>query len=396
MIAKAMAPLVSGNSAVRAMFEEGKALAKKVGAENVYDFSLGNPNLYPPEEVKKAIIDVLETEDPHRVHGYMSNAGFESTREKIAENLNKRFGSSYGMNNIIMVVGAASGLNILLKTVLDIDDEVVVFAPYFVEYSNYVRNYYGKTVVVPPNPENGFMPEREAFASRITDRTKAVIINTPNNPTGVIYPEKTIKMIAEVLEEKEKEIGHPIYLISDEPYRELVYTDAKVPFVPAYYKNALIAYSFSKSLSLPGERIGYVAIPDSADGAEEFIEAATINNRVLGSVNAPSLMQLAVERCLDAQVDVPYYKKNAEDLYKIVTGAGFTAVKPQGAFYLWVTSPVSDEKEFVQAGKEENIIMVPGSSFAGPGCVRLSFCVSNEMIHRSKDAFDRLGKKYFG
>ncbi|MBQ1406493.1 MAG: aminotransferase class I/II-fold pyridoxal phosphate-dependent enzyme, partial [Eubacterium sp.] len=199
-----------------------------------------------------------------------------------------------------------------------------------------------------------------------------------------------------VLYEKEKEIGHPIYLISDEPYRELVYTDEEVPFVPAYYKNTLIAYSWSKSLSLPGERIGYVAIPDESDEAEEFIQAVTIANRVTGSVNAPSLMQLAVARCLDEKVDVDYYRRNAEDLYKIVTDAGFECVKPQGAFYLWMKSPVENEKEFVQAGKEFHIIMVPGSSFAGPGNVRLSFCVSHEMIERSRDAFMALGKKYFG
>ncbi len=378
------------------MFEEGKQMAAKYGAENVYDFSLGNPNLHPPKEVKQAILDILDTEDPHRVHGYMSNAGFETTRQAVAENLNKRYGSHYTMENIIMVVGAASGLNILLKTILDPDDEVIVFAPFFVEYRNYVSNYYARTVVVPPSPETGFLPRMDAFEERITPKTKAVIINTPNNPTGAIYPAETLKAIGEVLDRKSKEIGHPIYLISDEPYRELVYTDQEVPFVPDYYTNTLIGYSFSKSLSLPGERIGYVVIPSESDNAKEFIEAATIANRVSGSVNAPSLMQLVIERCLDAQVDVPYYKKNAEDLYRIVTEAGFQCVRPQGAFYLWVASPVADEKEFVQAGKEEHLIMVPGSSFAGPGNVRLSFCVSNDMILRSEPAFRALGKKYFG
>ena len=378
------------------MFEEGKQMAAKYGAENVYDFSLGNPNLHPPKEVKQAILDILDTEDPHRVHGYMSNAGFETTRQAVAENLNKRYGSHYTMENIIMVVGAASGLNILLKTILDPDDEVIVFAPFFVEYRNYVSNYYARTVVVLPSPETGFLPRMDAFEERITPKTKAVIINTPNNPTGAIYPAETLKAIGEVLDRKSKEIGHPIYLISDEPYRELVYTDQEVPFVPDYYTNTLIGYSFSKSLSLPGERIGYVVIPSESDNAKEFIEAATIANRVSGSVNAPSLMQLVIERCLDAQVDVPYYKKNAEDLYRIVTEAGFQCVRPQGAFYLWVASPVADEKEFVQAGKEEHLIMVPGSSFAGPGNVRLSFCVSNDMILRSEPAFRALGKKYFG
>ena len=227
---------------------------------------------------------------------------------------------------------------------LDPDDEVICFAPYFVEYSNYIRNFYAKNVVIEPNPEAGFLPDLDKFADAITERTKAVIINTPNNPTGAIYPASTIEGIAKVLYEKEIEIGHPIYLISDEPYRELVYTDEEVPFVPAYYKNTLIAYSWSKSLSLPGERIGYVAIPDESDEAEEFIQAVTIANRVTGSVNAPSLMQLAVARCLDEKVDVDYYRRNAEDLYKIVTDAGFECVKPQGAFYLWMKSPVENEK----------------------------------------------------
>ena len=396
MIAKTMVPFVQGSSAVRAMFEEGKIMAAKYGAENVYDFSLGNPNLYPPEIVKDSIIEVLETENPHYVHGYMSNAGFETTRTAIAENLNKRFGSHFTMKNIIMTVGAASGLNVILKTVLDPEDEVIVFAPYFAEYTNYIHNFLGRVVVVPPNPENGFLPDREAFRSRITERTKAVIINSPNNPTGVVYPAETLQMLADVLHEAQERIGHAIYLVADEPYRELVYTEADVPYVPDFFENTLIAYSFSKALSLPGERIGYIVVPDESDNPGEFIDAAITNNRILGSVNAPSLMQLAIIKCLDSKVDVGFYKKNAEDLYQFMTEAGFQCVKPQGAFYLWVTSPVPDEKEFVNAAKEERLIFVPGSSFASPGHVRLSFCVSHDMILRARDSIMALGKKYFG
>ncbi|MCH3953733.1 MAG: pyridoxal phosphate-dependent aminotransferase [Eubacterium sp.] len=395
MIANSMIPLVQGNSAVRAMFEKGKQMAAIYGEENVYDFSLGNPNLYPPEAVKDSIIDILNTEDPHKVHGYMSNAGFESTRKAIADNLNKRFNTDFGAKNIIMTVGAGSAINVALRTILDPGDEVIVFAPYFVEYRNYIANYHGVTIEVSPNPEHGFMPDMKEFAYKINRRTRAVIINTPNNPTGAIYPDTVIKQIGDILAAKERELGTTIYLISDEPYRELIYTDKPIVCTSKFYDDTLIAYSFSKSLSLPGERIGYLAIPDMSDQSAEFIEAATIANRICGDVNAPSLMQLTIERCLDEKVDIDYYKKNAEDLYDIVTSAGFECVKPEGAFYLWMKSPVPNEKRFVEAAEEEHIILVPGSSFAGPGNVRLSFCVSHEMIERSRDAFMRLGEKYF-
>lgn len=396
MIANTMLPLVQGNSAVRAMFEKGRQLAALYGEENVYDFSLGNPNLHPPKKVNEAIIDILKNEDPHKVHGYMSNAGFESTRQAVADDLNERYGTDYGAKNVIMTVGAGSAINVALKTMLDPGDEVIVFAPYFVEYRNYITNYHGITVEVSSHPENGFMPDMKEFAYKINRRTKAVIINTPNNPTGAIYPEEVLQEIADILVKKQRELGTVIYLINDEPYRELVYTDDKLVCVSKHYDNTLTAYSFSKSLSLPGERIGYLLIPDASDQSQEFIDAATIANRVCGDVNAPSLIQLALERVLKERVDIDYYRKNAEDLYNIVTEAGFDCVKPQGAFYLWMKSPIPEEKDFVKAAENEKIIMVPGSSFAGPGYVRLSFCVSNEMIQRSRDAFMRLGKKYFG
>ena len=262
MIANSMIPLVQGNSAVRAMFEQGKKMAAIYGEENVYDFSLGNPNLYPPEAVKDAIIDILNTEDPHKVHGYMSNAGFESTRKAIADDLNERFNTDFGAKNIIMTVGAGSAINVALRTILDPGDEVIVFAPYFVEYRNYIANYHGVTIEVSPNPEHGFMPDMKEFAYKINRRTRAVIINTPNNPTGAIYPDTVIKEIADILAAKQRELGTIIYLISDEPYRELIYTDKPIVCTSKFYDNTLIAYSFSKSLSLPGERIGYLAIPD--------------------------------------------------------------------------------------------------------------------------------------
>ncbi|MGN0709034.1 MAG: pyridoxal phosphate-dependent aminotransferase [Anaerovoracaceae bacterium] len=393
MISERMKPLLKNNSAIRAMFEEGRKMADEFGEENVYDFSLGNPNVPAPDAVNRAIVDIAENEDTHKVHGYMPNAGFPEVRQAIAANLNSRYRTNYTGENVIMTVGAGSALNVILRTLLDPDDEVIVIAPYFVEYKSYIGNYFGKTVELRTDEENGFMPDPEALAELITERTKAVIIDNPNNPTGVVYPADVIAEISGALREKEKETGHTIYLVSDEPYREIVYDGVKVPWLPDFYEDTLVAYSFSKSLSLPGERIGYVLVPPAAEGAAEFTEAAVIANRVSGAVNAPSLIQLAVARCLDEKADIDFYRKNRDLLCGIMDEAGFDYVEPQGAFYLWVRSPFDDEKKFVSMAKEEHILMVPGSSFAGPGYVRLSYCVSRDMILRSKDAFLRLAEK---
>ena len=268
MIAKKMVKYVEGSSVIRAMFEEGKKMAAKYGAENVYDFSLGNPSTLPPKEVNEAIIDIASNEDPNRLHGYMNNSGFEDVREAIAQSLNKRFDTHFSQKNILMTVGAAGGLNVILKSIIDPEDEVIAFAPYFGEYNNYVANFDGKIVAVSPNPPS-FQPNIKEFAEKITPKTKAVIINNPNNPTGVVYSEKTIKELAKVLEDKQKEYGTAIYLIADEPYRELAYDGVEVPYLTKYYDNAIVGYSYSKSLSLPGERIGYLVIPDEADDFEK-------------------------------------------------------------------------------------------------------------------------------
>ena len=395
MISEKMKPLVNNNSVIRQMFEEGQRLAKEYGAENVFDFSLGNPNVPAPKEINEAIVDIVTNENPVKVHGYMSNMGFPETRKAVAENLNKRFGTDFDLNNIIMTVGAGSAMNVILKTMLNPGEEVICLAPYFVEYGNYIRNFDGVPVIISANPEGGFMPRFDELREKITGNTRAVIINNPNNPTGVIYPESVIKELATLLNEKQKEFGSVIYLISDEPYRELAYGDARVPFLTKYYANTIVGYSFSKSLSLPGERIGYIVIPKESDGAQEFTEAATIANRVTGSVNAPSLMQLVIERAIDAKCDVEYYERNGRTLYEALSKMGFSLVEPQGAFYLWMKSPVPDEKEFVSKAKEFNILMVPGSSFAGPGYVRLSYCVSYEQIERSLPKFEELAKVYF-
>lgn len=393
MISKKMEPLVKNSSVIRAMFEEGAKMKARYGEDKVFDFSLGNPNVPAPDEVREAIMAILENENPLKVHGYMNNAGFEGTRTAIANHLNKLHRTKFSAKNLIMVVGAGSALNVSLKTMLDPGDEVLTFAPYFVEYGNYVANYDGKLVVVPPNEED-FMPDVQKMKDAITPRTKAVIINNPHNPTGVVYEEDVIKEIAAALSEKQREFKTVIYLIVDEPYRELVYVDKTVPYVTKYYDNTIVAYSYSKSLSLPGERIGYIVIPDEADKSEEFIAAATIANRVSGCVNAPSLMQLVIERCVDAEADIEFYRRNGEILYKGLTEAGFECLKPEGAFYLWMKSPVADDKKFVEEAKKYNILMVPGSSFAGPGYVRLAYCVSKETCQNSIEKFKELAKEY--
>lgn len=393
MISEKMLPLMKNNSAIREMFEEGKRLSVIYGSENVYDFSLGNPSVPAPKVVNEAIADVVKEENSLFVHGYMSNAGYEDVREGIAKSLNKRFGTNFHMGNILMTVGAASGLNIILKTLLNPGEQVITFAPYFVEYGSYVRNYDGELMVISPNTVD-FQPNLVEFEEKITKQTKAVIINTPNNPTGVIYSEETLEKIAGILCKKEKEFGISIVLISDEPYRELAYDGISVPFVTKYYSNTAVCYSYSKSLSLPGERIGYLLIPDEMEDSKKVFQAATIANRVLGSVNAPSLMQRVILRCLDAQTDVAAYDRNRTLLYDSLTSYGFTCIKPEGAFYLFMKTPTEDEKAFCETAKEHRVLVVPGSSFACPGYVRIAYCVSYEQIERALPAFKKIAEEY--
>ncbi|MDE6189258.1 MAG: pyridoxal phosphate-dependent aminotransferase [Clostridia bacterium] len=391
MISKKIKSIMESGSAIRAMFEEGKRLADIYGKENVYDFSLGNPSVPAPKKINLAIEQIAKSEDPLTLHGYMSNSGYVCTRKAIADNLNKRFGCSYSENNIIMTVGAAGGINVALKSIVNEGEEVVVIAPYFGEYNNYISNVGGRTVVVPPNPPT-FQPNLKALEEAVTCKTRAVIINTPNNPSGVVYSAQTLSKLSQILKKKSEQFSSVIYLISDEPYRELVYDGVQVPFVPDFYDNTIIAYSFSKSLSLPGERIGYLAIPNEADGYEELAAACGVSTRILGFVNAPSLQQLVIEKCIDEKTDVSAYDRNRELLYSALSDYGFECVKPEGAFYMFVKSPI-EESEFVAKAKSYNLLIVGGKSFACEGYVRIAYCVSYDMIKASLPAFKKLAQE---
>ena len=394
MISKKMENMVANSSAIRAMFEEGNRLAKIYGSENVFDFSLGNPNVPAPDAVKYAIKELLEEEDPVVLHGYTnSNAGYEDVRKAVADSLNERFGTHFGSKNITMTVGAAGGLNVILKSLINPGDEVIAFAPYFGEYRSYTDNYDGVLIEISPNTID-FQPKLDEFEKKITQKTKAVIVNTPNNPTGVVYSEETLQKMASILEKKQKEYGTDIYLISDEPYRELAYDDVEVPYLTKYYANTIIGYSYSKSLSLPGERIGYLVIPDEASDSEKLIGAVNVATRILGFVNAPTLQQKVVKACLNEKTDISYYDRNRETLYNGLKELGFDCIKPEGAFYLFVKSPIADEKEFCNEAKKYNILIVPGSSFACPGYVRMAYCVSYETIVNSLPKFAELAKQY--
>lgn len=395
MIAEKMKNMVKNSSAIRAMFEEGNRLAKIYGRENVFDFSLGNPNVPAPQAVKDAIIDILNEEDPVALHGYTnSNAGYEDVRQAVADSINEKFGTDFSFQNIVMTVGAAGGLNVALKILLNPGDEVITFAPYFGEYRSYTANFDGVLIAISPNTED-FQPKLDEFEAKITAKTKAVIVNTPNNPTGVVYSEETIKKMAAIMEAKQKEFGTDIYLISDEPYRELAYDGVAVPYLTKYYANTIVGYSFSKSLSLPGERIGYLVIPSEASDSEDLISAASVATRILGFVNAPTLQQKMVVKCLNEQTDISYYDRNRATLYEGLKECGFTCIKPEGAFYMFVKSPIEDEKEFCAAAKKYNILIVPGSSFGCSGYVRIAYCVAYETIVNALPKFKELAKEYF-
>ena len=390
MVAEKMKGLVSNSSVIRKMFDEGKKLAAQFGAENVCDFSLGNPNLAAPAVVNETLKEIITKEDPVFLHGYMNNSGYEDVRTAVADSLNRRFGTDFAAKNIVMTVGAAGGMNTAMKALVNPGDEIIVFAPYFSEYRCYASNVDAKLVVVPPNFPS-FLPDIATTAKYITEKTKMVIVNSPNNPTGVVYPEETVQALADLLREKQKEFGTEIYIMADEPYRELVYdASVKVPFLTKYYENTIVGYSWSKSLSLPGERIGYLAVSNQIADFEELMKALNVATRILGFVNAPSLQQRMIARCVDETADLSFYKKNRDMLYGGLTEAGYDCVKPDGAFYLWVKIPTETEAEFVELAKKQLILTVPGSAFDCEGYVRLSYCVSPQTIETALPKFKQI------
>ena len=383
--------LGSKRSIIREIFEYSKVRAAEIGADKVFDFSLGNPSVEPPKEVTDALIELITKENPTSLHGYTSAQGDFNVRKTIADNINKRFSLSLTANNIYMTCGAAASLSISLKAVVNEGDECIVFAPFFTEYRVFVENARGKLIVCNPN-EKDFQIDIDDFESKITKKTKAVIINSPNNPSGVVYTEETIKKVCEVLLKKQEEYGKEIYLIADEPYRELVYGGVKVPYLMNYYKNTLVCYSYSKSLSLPGERIGYIAVnPDMKDSSSVYL-AVCGAGRSLGYVCAPSLFQKLVEKCINAKVNIDAYKKNRDLLYNSLVEFGFECVKPDGAFYLFVKSPLGDATAFFEKAKRHEILVVPCDDFGVRGYVRIAYCVDYERIKNSLDGFKALAK----
>ena len=393
MISNKMKTMVSNSSVIRAMFEEGKRLSEIYGEENVFDYSIGNPNIEAPSEIKDIIIKILNEENPNKLHGYMNNSGYEDVREGIAENINVKYNTKLNYENIVMTCGAAGGLNIILKSILNPGDEVIIFAPFFGEYINYVNNFDGKIKIISADTKS-FQPNLKELEKEITSKTKAIIINSPNNPSGVIYNENTIIKMSKILKMKEEELGSQIYIISDEPYREIIYDNAKVPCILNYYDNSFIGYSYSKSLSLPGERIGYVVVNSKIKDFKEMVASLNISNRILGFVNAPSLFQRVIKESLNLEVDSNIYKKNRDLLYNHLIQIGFECMKPEGTFYLFPKSPIDNDVRFCEDAKKFNILAVPGSTFGCPGYFRLSYCISYEKIEKSLKAFDNLMNLY--
>ncbi len=393
MISKKMYELGNKRSVIREIFEYGRKRKMEVGEENVYDFSLGNPNVPAPKSVKKAILDILEEEDSTAVHGYTSAPGDPDVRKTIAESINQRFGTNFTENNIYMTIGAAAAISICFKALAEEGDEFIAFAPYFPEYKAFVESAGAKLAAVPAQIED-FQINFDAFEKAITEKTVAVIVNSPNNPSGAVYTEATIINLAKILEEKSKEYGNPIYIISDEPYREIVYGDIKIPYLTNFYKNTLVCYSYSKSLSLPGERIGYMVVPSVIDHFDQILPAVMGAGRALGYVCAPSLFQKVVARCVEDTGDISIYKKNRDLLYEGLIKLGYECVKPDGAFYLMPKALEKDAYAFCERAKKLDLLLVPGDDFGCPGHVRISYCVKTKLIEDALPAFEKLMESY--
>ncbi|NFE20037.1 pyridoxal phosphate-dependent aminotransferase [Clostridium botulinum] len=393
MISNEMLNLGKKRSIIRDIFEYGATRKKEIGAENVYDFSLGNPSIPAPDCVNEAIKELLEKEDSIRLHSYTSAQGDLSVRKTISDSINNKYSTNLSPDNIYMTVGAAASLSISLKALAVPGDEFIVFTPFFPEYRVFIQNAGGTPVVVKSN-EDDFQININNLIEAITPKTKAVLINSPNNPSGVIISEESIKSLCKVLEEKSDEYGHPIYLIADEPYRELVYDDIEVPYLTKYYANTFVCYSFSKSLSLPGERIGYIVVSNEMENWQDVYAAVCGAGRSLGYVCAPSLFQRVIAKCIGQTADISVYKKNRDILYNGLTKLGYTCVKPDGAFYLFVKSMEPDAYAFYEKAKKHELLIVPADDFGAPGYVRISYCVTTDQIENSMPAFEKLAKEY--
>ena len=388
--------LGSKRSIIREIFEYSKTRAAEIGAENVFDFSLGNPSVPAPKEVNDTVRELLATESPVLLHGYTSAQGDAKVRQTIAESINSRFGVDISPNAIYMTCGAAASLSICLKAIIENEgEEVIAFAPFFTEYRVFIENAGGSIVISKPDPDTLSIDVAD-FESRITPNTKAIIMNSPNNPSGVVYSEETVKAVCDVLRKKSAEYGHVIYLIADEPYRELVYTGVEVPYLMNYYDNTLVCYSYSKSLSLPGERIGYIAVcPKMEDGQNVYL-AICGAGRSLGYVCAPSLFQQVIARCIDAKVDINIYRENRDLLYDNLTSYGYDCVKPDGAFYLFVKALEPSAYAFYEKAKKHEILVVPCDDFGVEGYVRIAYCVDKARVLGALPAFKALAEEYKG
>jgi len=390
-ISKKIEGMISQSSWIRKMFEDGIRLKQQFGAENVFDFSLGNPNVEPPAELKMAFLEVAKDERPG-VHAYMPNAGFPETRTAVASKLSREHGVKLAAEHVIMTCGAAGALNVILKTLLDPGDEVIIPSPFFVEYRAYVDNQNGVAKLV--KTKEDFSLDLWAIEEAITEKTKVVLINSPNNPTGRVYDEPSIKALAALLEDRGKKFGRALYLISDEPYDKIVYDGVEVPSLLKAYRHSLMANSFSKTLSVPGERIGFIAVNPDSDGLGNLLSGLIMCNRMLGFVNAPAFIQRVLPKVLDVRVSVVEYQRKRDLLCDGLAAHGYEFTKPEGAFYLFPKSPVADDVEFVRALQKKNILTVPGSGFGAPGYFRIAYCVDDATIVNSLKGFGEVMRQH--
>ncbi|MEN8907502.1 MAG: pyridoxal phosphate-dependent aminotransferase [Clostridiales bacterium] len=387
MVSQKLQNNLNNSSWIRAMFEEGEKLVNQFGEENVFDYSLGNPDYEPPYQVLESL--KKHATNGKNIHQYMNNAGYIDVRKQVANKISKEFKNNVPNKNIVMTCGAAGGLNVVLKTILNDSDEVIVFSPYFAEYKFYIDNHNGKFVSVSTD-SNTFEPDLKELSKKITSRSKAIIINSPNNPTGIVYSEEILKNLSKVISKKELELGIKILVISDEPYTKLLYDNIKIPHIFSYFNNSVIINSYSKSMALAGERIGYIAVHPKLENLELFMSGLIFANRILGFVNAPSLFQKVIADSLDISIDMKEYQKRRDFLYNNLIELGFNCIKPQGAFYLFPKTPIDDDISFAKHATKYNLLLVPGTGFGCPGYVRIAFCINFSKIKKSIHSFRKL------